>query len=168
MGTEIERKFLVSGDGWQHAASRHIRQGYLSLDTARTVRVRVVDEDAQAHITIKGVSVGATRSEFEYAIPYADGLALLALCLSPLIEKRRYTLDFAGAMWVVDVFEGANAGLRVAEVELTHAEQAVSLPPWVGAEVTDDARYFNANLVIQPFSAWSTAGDLPTDQSVLE
>lgn len=154
MAIEIERKFLVIGQPWQQAAGVVFRQGYLSRDKARTVRVRVADD--AAFLTIKGVSVGATRAEFEYPIPLADAEALLALCEGPLIEKTRYLLDHAGTRWELDVFVGDNAGLVVAEVELASEDQAFARPDWLGDEVTQDARYFNSNLAAYPYCRWVT------------
>jgi adenylate cyclase len=152
--TEIERKFLVTGDGWRAgAAATPIRQGYLAADSERSVRVRVSGE--RAFLTIKGTLSGFTRAEYEYEIPVADAHELLdGLCLRPLIEKTRHTLRHAGVEWVVDAFTGDNAGLVVAEVELESEDQAIDLPAWVGAEVTDDPRYLNVNLARHPYSAW--------------
>lgn len=153
MGTEIERKFLVRGDAWRTAEGVLYRQGYLSTVKERTVRVRAAG--AQGTLTIKGVSVGAARLEFEYPIPIADANQMLnALCERPLIEKVRYKLAHGGLTWEVDEFLGVNAGLVLAEVELAHEAQAVDQPPWVGAEVTDDPRYFNANLIAHPYTQW--------------
>lgn len=144
MAVEIERKFLVSGDGWRGGPGRRLVQGYLSESGAATVRVRI--DDGDAFLTIKGDDPGRSRPEFEYAIPLADAQDLLRLCRRPLIEKTRYEVEHAGLVWEVDVFEGDNAGLVIAEVELDSAGQAVELPPWVGDEVTDDLRYRNSNL----------------------
>jgi len=154
MGLEIERKFLVRGDAWKAlGAGVAMRQGYLSTDPERVVRVRV--EGDEATLTIKGRSVGAVRGEWEYAIPKADAEALLTqLALRPLIEKSRYRIPYEGMTWEVDEFYGDNAGLVVAEIELTAEDQAFAKPEWVGEEVTHDARYFNANLLRHPFSAW--------------
>jgi adenylate cyclase len=154
MGKEIERKFLVVGDGWR-AAGRGIpyRQGYLSTVKERTVRVRMAGDGA--FLTVKGIAVGATRTEFEYPIPPADAGEMLAvLCERPIIEKTRYRIPFAGFTWEVDEFGGANAGLIVAEIELADAAQPFARPDWVGREVTGEARYFNANLVACPYSTW--------------
>lgn len=153
MAVEIERKFLVIGQPWQQAPGVWFRQGYLNRDKARTVRVRVAGD--AAFLTIKGVSVGATRAEFEYPIPLADAEALLALCEGPLVEKTRYLLDHAGTRWELDVFAGDNAGLVVAEVELLSEDQVFAHPDWLGAEVTQDARYFNSNLARHPYRQWA-------------
>lgn len=155
MGTEIERKFLVSDDSWSAAADagKVIRQGYLTTDPARTVRVRRKGD--RGFLTIKGTTTGATRAEFEWEIPVDEADAMLdTLALRPLIEKTRYTIDHAGHEWVLDVFVGDNAGLVMAEVELESEDEAVELPGWAGAEVTEDARYYNASLVKAPFTTW--------------
>ena len=153
MGIEIERKFLVVGDAWRQAPGTAYAQGYLNRDKQRTVRVRVV-EDA-AWLTVKGASVGATRAEFEYPIPVADAHELLALCDGPLVRKLRRVVVHAGATWEIDEFEGDNAGLVVAEIELASEETHFEPPPWLGAEVTHDARYFNSNLAAAPYSTWA-------------
>ncbi len=153
MGTEIERKYLVRGDAYRAlAAGVECRQGYLCTDPARVVRVRLIGD--RAFLTVKGPSAGATRAEFEYAIPPEDARALLDLCERPLIEKTRYVVPHGGLVWEVDEFHGANAGLVVAECELQAEDQAVDKPEWVGEEVTGDARYFNSSLVARPFATW--------------
>jgi len=155
MATEIERKFLVKDDTWRGLGEGgHYRQGYLSTEPDRTVRVRVVA--GKGYLTIKGRTVDATRAEYEYVIPLADANAMLdELCERPLIEKTRYRIDCQGLLWEVDEFEGENAGLVIAEVELASADQVVALPDWVGEEVTTDPRYYNANLIANPFSRWA-------------
>jgi adenylate cyclase len=154
VGQEIERKFLVSDDGWRAAAtsSTPMRQGYLASDENRTVRVRVAGD--RAFVTIKGRAVGLVRPEFEYEIPAADGEALMALCLPSPVVKTRHLVPHAEHVWEVDVFEGANAGLIVAEVELQRADERVDLPSWVGDEVSHESRYTNARLAAQPWAQW--------------
>lgn len=154
MGIEIERKFLLTGTAWkQLAAGTAYRQGYLSAVKERTVRVRTIDD--RGFLTVKGISVGATRSEYEYEIPLADAKALLDdLCEKPLIEKNRYKIEYAGFIWEVDEFFGKNDGLVVAEIELENEEQSFDKPEWVGEEVTGDVRYFNSNLIKEPYSQW--------------
>lgn len=154
MGTEIERKFLVVGDAWRVLARpMHFRQGYLSSVKERTVRVRLSGD--RATLTIKGLTVGATRSEFEYEIPPAEADEILEqLCERPLIEKNRYVIETPDATWEVDEFLGVNQGLVVAEIELADEGQVFDRPNWIGAEVTDDPKYYNANLVARPFSTW--------------
>jgi adenylate cyclase len=154
MGTEIERKFLVRSDGWRsQGQSVLLRQGYLSSDPDRIVRVRI--EGDAAVMTIKGRSRGATRGEWEYPIPLQDAEAFLEqLCEQPLIEKTRTRIEHEGMVWEVDEFLGDNAGLVVAEIELESEDQTFSWPDWVGEEVTLDERYFNANLIRHPYSKW--------------
>ncbi len=153
MGKEIERKFLVQRELWRPSAVVHdVRQGYLSREPGRTVRVR--RKDARGYLTIKGPTVGASRAEYEYEIPAADADALLAMCPSPLIEKRRHVLVHEGKTWEVDEFWGDNAGLLLAEIELDREDERFALPPWAGQEVTTDARYFNASLAVHPFTRW--------------
>lgn len=152
MATEIERKFLVTGNAWRQGEGVCFSQGYLNRDKDRTVRVRIAGE--QAFLTIKGRTEGASRAEFEYEIPLADGQALLALCERPLIDKIRRVVVHAGNTWEVDEFLGENAGLVVAEIELQSEDQPFELPNWLGAEVTHDARYFNSSLSSHPFGVW--------------
>ena len=154
MGKEIERKFLVKGDGWRALAKPvKYRQGYLSTVKERTVRVRTIDD--KGYLTIKGITTGVTRAEYEYEIPAADADRMLTdLCEKPLIEKSRSTIALDGLNWEVDEFFGDNQGLIVAEVELQSADQAVAKPAWVGQEVSGDPRYFNSNLIKKPFARW--------------
>jgi len=154
MAKEIERKFLVNGDEWRKGATGSVyHQGYLCHTPERTVRVRLAT--GRGFVTIKGVTKGAVRDEFEYEVPAADAEAMLAhLCEKPLIEKTRYLVKHAGLTWEIDEFHGDNAGLIVAEVELQSADQQIEKPAWIGLEVTDDPRYYNANLVNRPFKAW--------------
>ena len=153
MAKEIERKFLVNGDAWKRSKGTLYRQGYLSTVKERTVRVRL--EGERAVLTIKGITRGATRAEFEYEIPFEDAEQLLDdLCERPLIEKTRYKIEHAGLTWEVDEFLNENTGLVVAEVELESEDQQFDLPEWLGEEVTRDPRYYNANLVSHPFTKW--------------
>lgn len=155
MAVEIERKFLLQGDGWRGLApGKHYRQGYLSTVAARTVRVRVIEDSG--YLTIKGATSNATRAEYEYVIPVEDAHAMLdTLCERPLIEKTRYRIEYQGMIWEVDEFAGENAGLLLAEVELDSEDQVIALPDWVGKEVTGEPRYYNANLIANPFSQWA-------------
>jgi adenylate cyclase len=154
MGTEIERKFLVKDTTMlKDAQGVGYRQGYLVLGERRTVRVRIGGE--RAYLTIKGPTVGMSRAEFEYAIPVTDANAMLdTLCHQPIIEKTRYKILHDGFVWEVDVFAGANAGLVIAEIELKSEQTRITLPEWVGQEVTGDVRYFNAYLVEHPYTTW--------------
>ena len=152
MAIEIERKFLVTGDAWRSAEPVYFSQGYLNPDKARTVRVRIAGE--RAFLTIKGLTQGVSRAEFEYAIPVEDARQLLAMCEQPLIEKHRRKIPFAGFVWEVDEFLGDNLGLVVAEIELPSEDSEFAKPDWVGQEVTHDQRYFNSNLSQHPFNCW--------------
>lgn len=155
MATEIERKFLVKGDQWRSLATGTLyRQGYLSTKKGCTVRVRLAGD--QGYLTIKGLTQGCSRAEYEYPIPAEDAQEMLDnLCEAPLIEKTRYKIEYAGLIWEVDEFAGENQGLIIAEVELTDENQSIELPDWIGKEVSDDSRYYNANLVENPYSQWS-------------
>jgi CYTH domain-containing protein len=154
MAREIERKFLVEGDAWRDGArSSAFRQGYLSTVKERTVRVR--EAGGRGYLTVKGITVGTERTEFEYEIPVEEARAMLDdLCERPLIEKTRHVVEHGGLVWEIDEFDGANRGLIVAEVELDRADREVALPAWAGEEVTDDPRYFNANLIAHPYTEW--------------
>ena len=154
MPREIERKYRVNGNGWRdHGAGVPYRQGYLSTVAERTVRVRLIRD--KGWLSIKGITVGATRAEYEYEIPSDEASEMLDnLCERPLIEKTRYRVEHQGLIWEVDEFDGDNAGLIIAEVELDEEDQAIVLPDWVGEEVTGDARFFNANLLANPYSTW--------------
>jgi len=154
MATEVERKFLVVGEAWRTLATGvPYRQGYLSTVKERTVRVRTAG--ARAFLTIKGLTTGVSRQEFEYEIPVTDANRMLDdLCERPLIEKLRYTIRLGPLTWEIDEFSGDNRGLITAEVELASADQAFERPPWIGGEISSDPRYFNANLVRHPYSTW--------------
>ena len=154
MGIEIEKKFLLIGDAWKTLAEgTTYSQGYLSSVKERTVRVRIVDD--KGFMTVKGVSIGATRMEFEYEIPFDDAHTLLdELCEKPIIQKDRYKIEFGGFIWEVDEFFGENEGLIVAEIELENEDQEFEKPEWVGEEVTGDSRYFNSNLIKVPYGRW--------------
>lgn len=156
MATEIERKFLVSDDSWRAVAGEgeRFRQGYMIGGQHASVRVRVAGE--RAWLNIKSATIDVTRLEYEYPIPLSDAEEMLeALCVKPLIEKRRYWVPYRGHTWEVDCFEGDNAGLVVAEVELEAAEEPLELPPWVSTEVSHLPRYYNVCLVEHPYRDWS-------------
>jgi CYTH domain-containing protein len=156
MANEIEHKYLVDTALWRPAGAGTLyRQGYLSSVKERVVRVRIAGE--QGFLTVKGITVGVSRLEFEYPIPLADAAVMLdELCERPLIEKTRHRETFAGRTWEIDVFHGDNDGLVYAEVEVASAADQVVLPPWAGAEVSDDSRYFNNNLATNPYKNWRT------------
>jgi len=157
MGIEIERKFLLASDAWRGQGQPTLmRQGYLCADPVRTVRVRI--EGERAAVTIKSKSEGASRGEWEYEIPVADAAELLdRLCEQPLVEKVRHRIPHGDHVWEVDEFQGENAGLVVAEIELGAEDEAFATPEWIGKEVTGDKRYYNSNLIRQPYSKWKDA-----------
>ena len=150
---EIERKFLVNRALFHSAGNRTImKQGYLSVDPERIVRVR--RKAGKAWITIKGKVKSITRPEFEYLIPVEDADELLKLAIHSPIEKIRHRLEIEGTHWEVDEFQGENSGLLLAEVELEHENQLFSRPLWLGEEVTYDRRYYNSELSQKPYSTW--------------
>lgn len=154
MAIEIERKFLVLNTNFlKGRPGTEYKQGYLNREGA-TVRVRIAGE--KAFLTIKGKSDGISRLEYEYAIPRTEAAEMLTnLCALPPIEKTRYLVDVANKCWEVDVFHGANKGLVVAEIELSHADEHFEKPDWLGVEVSHDSRYFNSQLASNPFCNWS-------------
>ena len=155
MRIEIERKFLVTDDSWRAAASPGMlyRQGYLSTNPSSSVRVRVCGD--AAWLNIKSAVVGIARREYEYEIPAADAHEILEeLCEKPLIEKTRFIVAHEGHDWEIDVFEGDNSGLVVAEIELEAADDEFELPSWAGEDVSGDIRYYNHRLVEHPYSQW--------------
>ena len=155
MATEIERKYLVKPGAWTpKGPGTHFQQGYLNSQKERVVRVRI--EGSVAKLTIKGPTSGVTRAEFEYGIPLEDaGLILNQLCERPLIDKHRHVEHHLGRAWEIDVFHGENEGLVVAEIELPTPDAKVDLPDWVGIEVSSDPRYYNSNLLKNPYTTWS-------------
>ena len=157
MGKEIERKFVIDRSAWKpQDGGVHFKQGYLNSQKERVVRVRI--EGDAAKLTIKGPTDGITRSEFEYAIPVEDAALLLdKLCEQPLIDKHRHKEVHFGRTWEIDVFHGPNEGLVVAEIELTSEDESFERPAWVVAEVSSDPRYFNSNLLKNPYCNWKTS-----------
>uniref|UniRef100_UPI003216E372 CYTH domain-containing protein n=1 Tax=uncultured Draconibacterium sp. TaxID=1573823 RepID=UPI003216E372 len=150
---EIERKFLIDIEKWQPKSEGvKIIQGYLSVDKERVVRVRIQGD--KAFLTIKGNQKGITRTEIEYDIPVDDAKVLFKMCLDYPIEKTRYLEKTGNLLWEIDVFEGINSGLFLAEVELESENQPVELPAWIKEEVSHDHRYFNAWLSQNPYTKW--------------
>ncbi len=146
MAQEIERKFLVVGDSWRAEAvsSHRLDQGYVRSPDA-TVRIRTVDESG--FVTLKGKTVGVSRSEFEYEVPFEDAVAMLEeYCGARRLTKVRHVVMVGAHEWVVDEFDGKHAGLVLAEIELTHEDESFELPDWAGAEVSDDPQYYNSSL----------------------
>lgn len=155
MAQEIERKFLLKNDEWRKFADsgQRMRQGYLVGAHKASIRVRTAAE--KAWLNIKSATLGVERLEYEYQIPIQDAEQMLSqLCEWPLIEKIRYEVPWQGSVWEVDVFEGENTGLVVAEIELDDPQQQFELPPWIGKEVSDEPRYYNVCLVKHPYSQW--------------
>ncbi len=155
MAIEIERKYLVLQEKWESLIKPEglfFRQGYLLTDPKKTIRVRLT-KDA-GYLTIKGLSVGASRPEFEYEIPASEAKELLDNFAVAEIEKRRYKIIFANKMWEIDEFLGDNLGLIVAEIELKSEMEIFELPDFIGAELTGDERYFNSSLSEKPFKNW--------------
>ncbi len=155
MALEIERKFLVTSDSWRAAATlcTPMFQGYLASDPSCSVRVRL--EGDKAYLNIKGATLGIQRSEYEYPIPPGDAQEMLnRFCHSGQVIKKRYSVPHAGHLWEVDVFEGANSGLVVAELELAAVNEPFVKPDWVGEEVSNDPRYYNVCLAQNPYGQW--------------
>jgi len=144
---------MVKEGAWRNAKGTRYRQGYLNSAKERNVRVRTMED--KAYLTIKGIAIGASRMEFEYEIPLQDADELLEICEKPLIEKTRYKVQEGGFVWEVDEFFRENQGLIVAEVELESEDQEFPKPDWVREEVTEDPRYFNSNLIKNPYANWS-------------
>lgn len=155
MASEIERKFLVRDESWREQVSRsaRMRQGYLVTDAIRSVRVRIADD--KAHLNIKSATLGVSRSEYEYPIPLEDAEEMLdTLCGKLVLEKTRHFVHHGDHVWEIDVFEGDNAGLVMAEVELKDPQEAFARLPWLGDEVSHDKRYYNAYLISHPYKSW--------------
>lgn len=155
MGIEIERKFLVNREIWdqlEKQAGEFYRQGYLLTDPTKTIRVRQTSD--KGFLTIKGISVGASRAEFEYEIPFDEAKELLDQFAVSELSKIRYKVLFDEKLWEVDQFLGDNEGLMVAEIELQSENEAVNIPDWIGQEVTGDEKYYNSNLTLFPFKDW--------------
>lgn len=155
MAVEIERKYLVKKDKWEQVdkgTGNRFSQGYILTDPEKTVRVRLTE--SEAFITIKGKTTGASRAEYEYTIPVQDAEELLSGFCSTVISKIRYKIQHEDHMWEVDEFSGDNAGLIIAEIELTSEGERFELPEWVGEEVTEDRRYYNSNLSLNPYKNW--------------
>lgn len=155
MGKEIERKFLVDLTKLDIAKytnwTTNIKQGYLSEDIERTIRIRT--DDKKAFITIKGGTQNITRSEFEYEIPFEDAEELLKMCNKTII-KERTIIKYNKRYWSIDVFRGDNEGLVVAEIELKSEKEKFALPPWVTQEVSNDSKYLNVQLLRNPYKNW--------------
>jgi adenylate cyclase len=165
MNFEIERKFLVRGNGWQQfvTGNTSIRQAYLAADGKASIRVRIKGDNS-ATLTIKSRPVDLRRLELEYAIPVLEAEALMQLRQGSIIEKVRHVVPWGDLAWEVDVFSGENFGLIIAEIELRHEHQHVELPDWTGAEVTGQQPYYNSSLVKHPFCAWPRRDAVPLQE----
>jgi adenylate cyclase len=155
MPKEIERKFLINHAKWEQVEKPigdFYRQGYLLTDPSKTIRVRLTN--TSAFLTIKGLSVGATRPEFEYEIPMQDAKELLDNFAVSELSKVRYKINFKNKLWEIDEFLDDNLGLVVAEIELKSENEAFDLPDWIDREVTGEQKYYNSNLTIVPFKDW--------------
>lgn len=155
MPKEIERKFLVDLTKITLPDGEPIKQGYFPIaDTVKTV-VRIRVKGKKAYLTIKGGNKGAVRAEYEYAIPINEALEMLeAMCQKPFIDKTRHEILVGKHLWEVDIFHGENNGLVVAEIELSEENEAFELPSWVREEVTHDSKYYNSNLLLNPYKQW--------------
>lgn len=155
MSWEIERKYLVADDAWRTAVvrRRRLEQGYLAITRDCAVRVRI-DGD-RANLNIKNATLDIARQEFEYPVPLADAREMLvSLCAGRTLSKMRHWVEHQGDTWEVDVFEGANQGLVLAEIEIQDREQRFAVPEWVGREVSGDERYLNSYLAVTPYTTW--------------
>ena len=158
MPIEIERKFLVVGEGWREAVRESVpmRHGYLApLGGKASVRVRV--EGTVGKLNVKAAKIGTSRAEYEYEIPADEAEEMLATLCTGLILKTRHYIPVGEHVWELDVFEGDNAPLVVAEIELSREDEPFVRPAWLGAEVTEDARYYNHTLSLTPYSRWTPA-----------
>ncbi len=160
MAIEIERKFLLLNDSWRDTADAGTRllQGYMSRVTGNTAvrsSIRIRTDAERGYLNIKSASLGIRRQEYEYPVPLADAEAMLAdLCVGAVIEKTRYHVSVGAHLWEIDVFAGDNAGLIVAEIELSDENEVFQRPDWLGDEVSADPRYYNSCLADLPFSRW--------------
>ncbi len=155
MGTEIERKFLLLNDSWRAEinASSKIVQAYLANTGLSSIRIRLQDE--KVNLNIKSMTIGISRTEYEYSLPLGDAKEMIrSLCLRPVIEKTRYYIKQDLHTWEIDEFKGENQGLQIAEIELSHIDEEFAQPNWLGQEVSDDERYYNVSLVKKPFRDW--------------
>lgn len=153
---EIERKYLVDTFGWNNLNKPEgvkIIQGYLCSQPNKTIRVRIKGD--KSYMTIKGESHGISREEIEFEIPGDKAQKLMEKFCDTLIEKVRYTIDYANKLWEVDVFEGQNAGLILAEIELNNEDETFLIPNWITQEVSGDIRYYNSYLAENPYRNWS-------------
>ena len=154
MAIEIERKYLLKNEDWRKEVESKsiIKQGYLNSNPERTVRIRITNN--KGFLTIKSKNEGSKRKEFEYEIPLEEAQDLILLCEQPIIEKTRYLVPINNHTWEIDVFEGINKGLEVAEIELSQENESFEIPNWIGKEVTEEIKYYNSQLIENPFTTW--------------
>lgn len=156
MGLEIERKFIVTSDNYKTEKvidKIDITQGYVTLDREKVIRIRIADD--QAFLTLKGLATKITRHEFEYSVPVDEAREMLKLfCFQPIIKKIRYLIQHNHHLWEIDEFHNQNSGLVIAEIELDSEDEDFSKPNFIGKEVTSDPRYYNFNLVRNPYQDW--------------
>lgn len=155
MALEIERKFLIKKKLWRQLEKplgEKFRQGYLLTDPGKTIRVRQTSD--KGFLTVKGISVGATRSEYEYEIPFLEAAEMLDQFAVSELSKIRYEIIFEGTLWEVDEFLGDNEGLTVAEIELKSEDEIFAIPDWIDVEVTSEQKYYNSSLTLNPYKNW--------------
>ena len=159
MAQEIERKYLLKNNSWKSEISskNKIMQGYLNSNPERTVRIRITNN--VGFLTIKSKNKGSSRKEFEYKIPLKEAEELILLCEQPIIKKMRHLVVKENHTWEIDVFEGENKGLIVAEIELSEVNEKFEIPVWIGKEVTEDTRYYNSQLIENPFFNWNKSSN---------
>ena len=165
MALEIERKFLIQDDSWTAGVTGagRITQGYFARTPLLRARIRIYG--SKGFITLKGEAGQLVRHEYEYEIPKADAIEMIKqFSVEPIIDKIRYDVPYGGVVWAIDVFEGANRGLVIAEAELKSVDQILAVPPWAGREVTNDRRYGNSNLARYPFMTWDVNGNPPLEE----
>lgn len=158
MGKEIERKYLVNHEKWKRVSKpygQHYKQGYILLNPEKTIRIRI--SDIHGFITIKGKAIGLSRPEYEYEIPLDDAKELLDNFCVGSLTKTRYKIKYKNKLWEVDEFAGDNAGLLIAEIELKSENELFDVPEWVEKEATGETKYYNANLIMNPYKNWETA-----------
>ena len=155
MALEIEHKFLIDNDDWKQHSRESVdyKQGYLSSDKTRSIRVRISNH--KAWLNIKSATIGTSRQEYEYEIPLDEGQEIIdTLCIKPIIEKTRYFVPYQQHLWEIDVFSGDNEGLIVAEIELSEVGEHFFKPSWLGKEVTEELKYYNNSLCSNPYKNW--------------
>ena len=155
MAKEIERKFLVTNDEWRDQVKKqaYYRQGYINDAVECSIRIRIASD--KAFLNIKSATLGIERMEYEYPVPLDDANEMLdSFALGPVIEKTRYFVDIGEHTWEIDVFEGDNQGLVVAEIELNDENESFEMPSWAGEDVSHDTRYYNVCLVKHPYKDW--------------